>query len=142
MELVIAFIGTVTAVITVACTNYYAKRNQIKLEERKLKEEYYLEFLSALSSSAIHTNSDEVLEKISDAQNRLLLTASPLVVEKLMNFHDYVNPANRHLHPHLEAHDSLLQELLIAMRADLFGNDRVNKNYPQIHLTGRSNKGQ
>ena len=137
MEILIALIGTASAVITVAITNYFAKKNQAKLEERKLKEEYYLAFIEALSSSAIFEPTDEVKDKISDAQNRLLLIASPLVVEKLMIFHDYVMPSNRHLHPKLEKHDDLLRELIMAMRFDLFQNYKINTNYPAIHLTGR-----
>jgi hypothetical protein len=139
MEALIALIGTATAVITVAITNYYSKKNQLQLEERKLKEEYYLSFLEALSKSAI-LKTNNIRDNFSDAQNRLLLIASPLVVEKLMIFHKYIMPSNIHLHPQLERHDELLRDLLLAMRADLFQNKKVNKNYPEIYLTGQPRK--
>ena len=136
MEAIIALIGTATAVITITITNYLAKRNQIKLEERKLKEEYYLNFLEALSKIAVFKSSGETMCRFADAQNRLLLAASPLVIEKLMKFHDYLSPSNRHLHPKLEEHDKLLRDLLMAMRADLYQSNKINSNYPSIHLTG------
>ena len=39
MELWLALLGVLSSVITIALTNYWAKKNQLKFEERKLKEQ-------------------------------------------------------------------------------------------------------
>ncbi len=53
MELWIALIGICSAVITIGLTNYFAKKNQLKFEERKLKEQYYTAFIQAVSNSVV-----------------------------------------------------------------------------------------
>jgi hypothetical protein len=50
-QYIIALIGTVTAVVSVTLTNYFNKKNLLKLEERKIKQEYYIQFLKTLSDS-------------------------------------------------------------------------------------------
>ncbi|MDD3831517.1 MAG: hypothetical protein PHW00_02540 [Clostridia bacterium] len=137
MELWIALIGTCTAVITIALTNYYAKRNQLKFEERKLKEQYYTTFIEAVSNSVISNHAEQTRDALADAQNKLLLVGSPEVVKDLMVFHDYVKPSATNFT--VEKHDELLTALLKSMRKDLFSNKDSNKNYPTIHLTGKSN---
>lgn len=137
MELWIALIGTCTAVITIALTNYYAKRNQLKFEERKLKEQYYTTFIEAVSNSVVSNHSEQTRDALADAQNKLLLVGSPEVVKDLMVFHDYVKPPATNFT--VEKHDELLTALLKSMRKDLFSNKDSNKNYPTIHLTGKSN---
>ncbi|MEG2687076.1 MAG: hypothetical protein RR954_08170 [Christensenellaceae bacterium] len=59
IEIYIAILGTITAVITIALTNYFVKANQLKLEERKLKEEYYVSFIRAVSESVISNHAEK-----------------------------------------------------------------------------------
>lgn len=41
-QYIIALIETITAVTTVTLTNYISKKNSMKLEERKIKQNYYI----------------------------------------------------------------------------------------------------
>ncbi len=138
MELYIALLGTITAVITITLTNFYAKRNQHKFEERKLKEEYYTSFIHAVSNSVVSTHHEQAGDELADAQNKLLLVGSSEVVRNLMIFHDYCKPPA--LNFSSEMHDKLLTELIKSMRADLFSDNKANINYPIVHLTGKSNR--
>ena len=130
-ELIVAIIGAVVAIMTALITNFLSQRSQLKFEERKLKEEYYENYIKAASDNVLMKGSNTAFD---DAQNRLILVASPKVVQLLMNFHDKVKPSA----PPLSGaeHDKLLTELIKAMRYDLFGTDKVNIGYPTIHLSG------
>ncbi len=86
------------------------------------------------------SNSPEIAKaQLADAQNQLLPIGSTDVVTKLMIFHDYIKPSNsQNFLP--EEHNRSLTNLLKSMRADLYKNRRINKNYPTIHLTGNSSE--
>jgi len=136
MELIIAILGVVSAVITISLTNYYSKKNQMKFEERKLKEVYYTNFIDAVSYCVVSNNSEEARDKLADSQNKLLLIGGSNVVFKLMIFHDYIKPSNSSFSS--EKHDELLTDLIKTMREDLFLSSKINKDYPIIHLTGKN----
>ncbi len=63
-QYIIALIGTITAVITVSLTNYFNKRNSLKLEERKVKQDYYVQFIKTLSDSMNNLESDDNEDKL------------------------------------------------------------------------------
>lgn len=136
MELFISVLGIISAIITVALTNYYSKKNQLKFEERKLKEAHYINYINAISNNVISSNTEDSRNKFADCQNKLLLVGSADVVNKLMIFHDYIKPP-RLENFSVEVHDQLLTDLIKAMRHDLFLSSKVNKKYPNIHLTGK-----
>ena len=72
-ELVIALVGAFVTVVTAILTNYFTKKNQLRFEERKLKEEYYTNYIKAVSANALMKGEAGELD---DAQNRLLLVGS------------------------------------------------------------------
>ena len=135
MELIVAIVGTVTAVLTVSLTNFFLKRNQQKFEERKLKEEYYISYIKSVSDNVV-SHSTKSKGNLADSHNKLLLIASSEVVSNLMIFHDYIKPPNDNFDP--KTHDMLLTKLITSMRDDLFSSNKVNKLYPLIHLCGTS----
>ena len=130
-ELLIAIVGALVTVITAILTNFFTKRNQLRFEERKLKEQYYTNYVKAISANVLLKAEDGELD---DAQNRLLLIGSSDVVKALMNFFDKIKTSAPPLPG--DEHDILLTELIKAMRADLYGTRAVNKGYPLIHLSG------
>ena len=130
-ELVIAIIGAFVTILVALATNYFTKMSQLKFEERKLKEEYYTNYVKAISSNVLMKDSPAELD---DAQNRLILVGSADVVRILMQFHDKIKPSAPPLSG--EEHDRILTDLIKAMRTDLYGTERVNVGYPKIHLSG------
>lgn len=130
-EIIVAIVGAFMAILTVIITNYLTKRNQLKFEERKLKEEYYTNYVKAISNNVLMKDDHAELD---DAQNRLILIGSAEVVRILMQFHDKIKPSAPPLSG--KEHDRILTDLIKAMRTDLYGTKKINNGYPIVHLSG------
>ncbi|WP_446897720.1 hypothetical protein ACSVC9_12085 [Clostridium sp. LBM24168] len=132
-QYIIALIGTITAVITVSLTNYFSKKNSIQLEERKIKQDYYIQFIKTLSDSMNNLVDDDVVIAHNHAYNNLMLVASPQVINAITKYQnlviDHIKSNNVTDYP--EKHDKLLSYCFKEMRADLYGyKSKINKNYP------------
>lgn len=134
MELYIAILGTITAVITVSLTNFFSKRNQIKLEERKLKESYYLSFIQIISNAAISHSSIDSIRALADCVNKLLLVANAEVVNDVLLFMEHIQRGEINKSP--EKQNILLTNVIKSMRSDLANNKKINYNYPIIEIKG------
>lgn len=130
-EIMVAIVGALVAILTAVITNYLTKRNQLKFEERKLKEEYYTNYVKAISNNVLMKGEDGELD---DAQNRLILVGSSEVVRILMQFHDAAKKSAQPISG--EEHNKILTNLIKAMRADLYGTKKINDDYPTVHLSG------
>lgn len=130
-EIIVAIVGACVTIITAIITNYLTKKNQLKFEERNLKQEYYTAYVKAISDNVLMK--DEFAE-LEEAQNRLILIGSSEVVSILMKFHDKIKPSSPPITG--REHDEILTELIKAMRCDLYGTKKINDGYPLIHLSG------
>lgn len=132
-QYIIALIGTVTAVITVSLTNYFNKRNLLKLEERKIKQDYYIQFIKTLSDSMNNLECDDVVIAHNHAYNNLMLMASTEVIKAVIEYQNLViNHVKCNQDPdYARKHDRLLSNCFKEMRNDLYGSkNQINKNYP------------
>ncbi|NLO91207.1 MAG: hypothetical protein GX410_04360 [Elusimicrobia bacterium] len=115
-------------------TYYFTKKQQLELEQRKLKQAYYEHFLKALSDLANNNTDIDAQKRFSESCNSLIVIASPMVVHKLMRFYDLVC-----MKSHEEArdkHDEYLRDLIIAIRQDIYGFEpSANEMLSGIHLT-------
>lgn len=116
------------------------------MNQRKLKELHFLHFIKALNDVAINNSDDKAQLSLSESFNHLILIANSKVVNKLMEFHNFVRSENQIVSRSSTEwsikHDDLLTELIKTMREDLFGKS-VNNDFKQIHLIGRkTNKNQ
>lgn len=108
------------------------------MEERKLEESHYTEFINVISDYVVK-RTPETLDLLATNQNSLLLIASLKVVSALMDFHNYIKPeAINNGNCNNDVHDELLTNLIKNMRVDLYRNSKINDNYPIMHLTGKS----
>ena len=139
IELLVPIVGIIVAVVSAGFTYFFAKKQQIAADERRLKEKYYLYYIEAISNIAVSNNAEKARDQLADALNQLLLVGRADVVAKLMIFHDFINPSNSQNFTS-EKHDELLTDLLKSMRNDLYKNQNVNVGYPNIHLTGKAPK--
>jgi hypothetical protein len=142
-QIIIASIGLLASVITASLSYYFTKKYQSKMEERKLKEEYYKSFIKAFSDVAIDNFNDEAQKRLSEGFNSLIIIASPNVVKELMEFHDFIRPQNttipRDSAEWLIEHDNRLRILVRAMREDIFGKEKnIDKYISQVHLVGKA----
>ena len=133
MELTITIIGTITAIITVVLTNYFVKRNKLKFSERKLKENYYLEYIKCISNNANYNDEQSVLEE-NKAFNTLVLIASEDVLYRLYEFQNLRidKIKNNKVNNYIEKYDRLFTELIKSIRKDLYG--KKAKNIPNIYI--------
>ncbi len=143
--IIIASISLVASVITASLSYYFTKKHQIRMEERKLKEEYYKSFIKAVSDVAIDNYDDEAQRRLSEGFNSLIVIASPKVVKELMDFHNFIRPQNIDISREewTVRHDNLLRQLIKAMREDIFGKERnIDKYISKVHLIGKAPKKQ
>lgn len=145
VPIVVASISLLASVITASLSYYFTKKHQLKIEEKRLKEEYYKSFIKALSDVAIDNYDEEAQERLSEGFNSLIVIASPKVVKKLMEFHNFVRIENTTIPRNSEKwsiqHDQLLRELVTVMREDIFGKEKdIDKYISEVHLVGRRQK--
>ena len=135
MEIIIAIIGTATAVITLCLTNFFSKRNELKYSERKLKEKYYFEYINKLSDN-VNCNDRESTLKENKAFNKLVLIANIDVLNKLYQLQNIriEEIKNGNVKNYNEKYEKLFKELIIEIRKDLYG--KREKNFPNIYLLG------
>ena len=92
--IIVALLATFTAIITAIITDFLNKRSRLKFEERKLKEQYYLEFIHALSENMNNLESTEATIKYNHAFNNLAIIASP---EVLLSLYELANLMINHI---------------------------------------------
>ena len=139
IQILVPFFGIVIAVVSASLSYIYAKRNQLRADECRLKEKYYLDYIEALSSNVMAGEIDESRRKLSNAHNHIILIGSSDVVANLRRFSKLIaidNPKGFTI----EEHDNMLTELVKSMRRDLYKNKAINKNYPIISLSGNRRK--
>lgn len=140
----VAIISAAAVVITAIITHWLTRKNQIKFEERKLKETYYTQYIKALSDNINIEDQKEAMKILHYAYNNLLLVSSTDVVNKLIRFTDmtlqsgkvYCKRYNilKDSKDYQDEYDRRLTELMIAFRYDLFGKKKTDKHYPLIRL--------
>lgn len=130
IEIIIAILGLVAAVVSIALTNYFSKKNQLKFDEQKLKEAHYIRFIDTASEMITSSFTEKSRKDFAHIQNNLYLVASQDVVCNLLTFNNFLSSEAFSG----EKHNELLTNLIKAMRADLYGTHKVNTNYPIIEL--------
>lgn len=137
MEIIIAIIGTVTTIVTAILTNYFTKKNQLKFNERQLKEKYYLEYIEAISRNINNIAKDDG-ETINEnhAFNRLILIGNEDMINKLYRFQDLRIRQLKYndVSEYDEKYTTALNDLIKAMRKDLYGKE--DKEMHDIYFLG------
>ena len=136
IQLIVPAVSLVIAVVSAALSYYFSKKQSISSDERRLKEQYYLEFINALNSNVLSNNREMGMSKLSEAHNKILLIGSSEVVRNLRAFAIYIGPTNTNFSQ--EEHDRLITELIKSMRSDLHKSKNVNDGYPLIAISGKN----
>lgn len=74
--ILVAVLGLLASVVSASVTYYLTKKQQFSLEERRLKEEFYRNFVKALSDVAMNNSDDAAVDRLSDGFNTLTLVAN------------------------------------------------------------------
>jgi hypothetical protein len=144
-SVIVAAIALLASVLTASLSYWFAKKQQLRAEDRRLKEEYYRVFIKALSDVAIDNSDYEAQKRLSEGFNSLIVIGSPRVVERLMRFHDFARIENtsiaRDSPEWSQRHDELLRDLVKEMRRDIYGEEKgVDEYISGVHLVGRGPK--
>lgn len=138
-----AFISACVIIFTTILTSFLNRRAQIRLEERKLKEVYYAEFIKGFSDNINLDNETDAVKALCYAQNNLFLIANVDVINKMQhldlmcinngtNFEQQTG-LKKGTPEFINEYDRRVQSLMIAIRADLYGNNESG-SYPIIHF--------
>lgn len=133
VAIVVAIIGAVVAFIS----NYLSKTNQLKFEQMKLKQTFYLKYVKSLSENMNNLDDSNFTIAENHAFNDLILIASPKV---LLSLYEFKNLTINHLkYGNVENYENkftqLLTSLIKEIRIDLHGNDKkINKGLNDIYM--------
>lgn len=123
--LLISLLGAFSAITVSIIGAWYANRNNIILQTRKLKEDHYVFYIEALHSLTSENQNKEALKNYVLARDKLFIIASEKVVEKLLTYEEEGVGAN----VSTNQHDLHLTELIKYIRKDL---KIIDKHFPQI----------
>jgi hypothetical protein len=134
----VAIAGVFATIIVAMITGYLNRQNSLNLEDRKMKEQYYIKYISAISgnlNSIYSENNDAVIDE-NHAFNIIILLAGPKVVKAL---YDFQNLRINHLKYHNvknydEQYTKLFTDLVKKMRYDLYKVAGVNSGLNEFYL--------
>ncbi|MBB3055953.1 hypothetical protein [Mucilaginibacter gotjawali] len=122
-NLLISVIGAISAIAVSLVAAFYASRNNIVLQTRKLKEDHYVSYIEALHGLMSENKNKESTAKYVFARDKLFIIASEEVVKKILLYEsEAVGKSN-------DLHDRYLTDIVKSIRKDLKIKD---KNFPLI----------
>lgn len=132
-----ALIATFSAIVISIISNHLSKKNNLNFEERKLKQQYYIEYIQALSENMNNLDSDEATIRSNHAFNNLIIIAGPKVIAALYEYNDlqikHLKYNNVENYP--EKFICALTKIVKAMRVDLYGDTKhINNELPDIYF--------
>ena len=120
----LTIIGTIIAALITAI---FININNVKFQNRKLKEKHYLNYIKGLHCLAANNLNSTALANYTLYRDQLLIIASPKVISALLKYER--NAVG--IKTEKEIHDKLLTELIKAIRKDL---KITNNDIPTIFL--------
>ena len=137
MESYIAIIVAVIGAAVVLISNIYQKRNQLKFEQMKLKQEFYLRYIKALSDNMNAPTNKNFTIAENHAFNDLLLVASPKVLLSLYCFKNLVicHLKNGSIENYDNKYTEALTSLIKEIRLELHGKgERPNEGLKELYM--------
>jgi hypothetical protein len=113
MELTISIIGASVAVLVSLIGAWLANRSSIILQTRKLKEQHYIDFVTAVHNLCADNKNRSATSDYVKARDVLITVASSDVVCKIFDYENYGIAVSS------DIHDKYLTELMKAIRKDL-----------------------
>jgi hypothetical protein len=125
MEIMIAVIGALVS-ISIACIGaYFANKNSIILQTRKLREDHYIRYIEALHNLAANNKNEKYISEYTYARDKLFIIASENVIKKVLLYEEEAVGREN------SKHDAYLTDVVIEIRKDLRIKD---KDFPTIYL--------
>ena len=124
MDIIIAIIGAATSLSIAVFGAIYLNVNNVKLQNRKLKEEHYVNYITALHLLA-ENNDKKTMENYTLHRDKIFIIASNEVINAILEYEKYGvgQPSAQH--------DAFLTQIYTSIRKDLKIKD---KDFPTISL--------
>ena len=116
-SVLVAVISAAASLAVAAITFWLTKQKEREAEWRQQKLEHYREFLDALSGTVGTDSTPEAQRRWARAANIIGLVASQRVLAALREFQNAIARSNPN--PLIKDHDLKLNQLMLAIRADL-----------------------
>lgn len=125
MDIIIAIIGAATSLSIAVFGALYLNVNNVKLQNRKLKEEHYVNYITALHLLAENNNDEKAIENYTLHRDKIFIIASNEVIKAILKYEKYGVGQ-----PPVQ-HDTLLTQIYQFIRKDLKIKD---KDFPRLSL--------
>ena len=139
-SILVALVGALSALVGAGLSHVFGKWRETEAEWRKWKFKHYRELLLAISDLAGDKPTSQDYHNFAAACNTIVLVAPQRVVRALVEFHDAIALHKRDLPK--EQHDSLLRELLLAIRKDMRVTPSDNERTFLFRLIGQPPKSE
>ncbi len=123
--MMVAVIGALVSIFIAIIGALLSIRGSIILQNRKLKERYYLRYIESLHKLASDNSSKLSIASYTYARDTLFLIASENVIRAIIEYEEKAVGKTSQMH------DEYLTKIFIAIRKDLKLKD---KNFPMIYL--------
>ena len=96
MNFYISLLGALTAIIVSLIGAWFAIRNSIVLESRKLKEDHYVKYIESLHNLASDNNKIEYVKNYTFARDKMFIVAHENVVNKMLDYENNIKSLEKH----------------------------------------------
>ena len=110
-------VAVVVAVLTAGSTYFLTRKREREADWRKMKLDYYKEFVAAFSGIVEGRMTPESEVRYHDAFNSIGMVASPAVLSAVQELQAQISPTN--FARTRESHDRKYSEMMNALRQDL-----------------------
>ncbi len=124
-SILISIVGAISAIVVSLVGAWLTNRNSIILQNRKLKEEYYSEYLEALHNLLSENKNITFLKAYTLARTNLFLIGNETVIKQLLIYEE------KTVGKETKLHNKYLTQLIISIRKDLNIKD---KEFPEVYF--------
>ena len=132
IDILVPMIGILGSIISASITYFFTKKQQINAEERRIKQEYFLNYIKVISDYAISNDRENKIYDVADVANNLSSIASSEVVRDAQAFHEYMRTPRKDYS--IQKQDELYTTLVKSMRKDLYKKSNINSGYPTLKI--------
>ena len=125
-------IPVIVVVLGAGLTYFFTKRREREADWRKVKLEYYREYIASVAGMVEGRATPESHLRYTDAVNTIPLVASPSVLKAIYAYEDEISVRNTERSD--SRHDELLNRVVHALRQDISDVPDREGEYPAFRL--------
>ena len=142
ISIIVPIVSVVVAILSASLTYYFSQKAKATMDERKLKESYYQEYMRAVGKLALDVSDVNALSDYALAHNTLPLIATSNIMKLVNEFQEIVIGKGDIA---VEYQNEVLTKIVLEMRKDLYPkrkSKQLNTSFPTINLTAVGKRGK